>query len=363
MRLSLPLDQPHESIGAAKGLWHHCVLPAHSCAALHELARAQGCTLFMVLLAALDVLLGRHAGSEDVLVGTPLAGRPHTELEGLIGFFLNTLVLRTELRGDPAFSELLLRVRRMTLDAYAHADVPFEKLVEALAPERSLRHSPIVQVLFTLHNQPRAPLALAGLEAEPVLVGGEAAKFDLSVHVAEEAGGLDIAFAWRSELFSRPRIESLAADFLALLEAVAEAPETRLSSLLPGVSAPLRAAEARSTRATESLPDTAVPGVPASRADIPPPNELEMQLAEIWQSLLPVASIAPDDDFFAIGGHSLLATRMIARIADRLGVELPLISVFEAPTIRGLAQRVAAAGPRRPAAADVIPRLERRAEA
>jgi amino acid adenylation domain-containing protein len=363
MRLSLPLDQPHESIGAAKGLWHHCVLPAHSCAALHELARAQGCTLFMVLLAALDVLLGRHAGSEDVLVGTPLAGRPHTELEGLIGFFLNTLVLRTELRGDPAFSELLLRVRRLTLDAYAHADVPFEKLVEALAPERSLRHSPIVQVLFTLHNQPRAPLALAGLEAEPVLVGGEAAKFDLSVHVAEEAGGLDIAFAWRSELFSRPRIESLAADFLALLEAVAEAPETRLSSLLPGVSAPLRAAEARSTRATESLPDTAVPGVPASRADIPPPNELEMQLAEIWQSLLPVASIAPDDDFFAIGGHSLLATRMIARIADRLGVELPLISVFEAPTIRGLAQRVAAAGPRRPAAADVIPRLERRAEA
>ncbi len=139
------------------------------------------------LLTAFDVLLGRHAGSEDVLVGTPLAGRPHSELEGLLGFFVNTLVLRTRLHGDPRFSELLARVRRVTLDAYEHADVPFEKLVEALAPQRSLSHSPIVQVLLTLHNQPRVPLALPGLEAEPVAVLGEAAKFDLSVHIAEEA--------------------------------------------------------------------------------------------------------------------------------------------------------------------------------
>lgn len=349
--LSLPADQPRESAGVAHGAWHHCLLPSHRCAALHELARAQGCTLFMVLLAAFDVLLGRHAGSEDVLVGTPLAGRPHTELEGLIGFFLNTLVLRTDLSGDPAFSELLVRVRRVTLDAYAHADVPFEKLVEVLAPQRSLNHGPIVQVLFTLHNQPRVPLVLSGLESEPVPVSVEAAKFDLGVHVAEEAGGLDIAFAWRSALFSRTRMESLAADFVALLEAVAQAPETRLSRLLPAVSAPLRAADAEEA------------AVPVASANAAPLSELETRLAGIWQSLLPVASIAPDDDFFAIGGHSLLATRMIARIADRLGVELPLISVFEAPTIRGLAKRVAAAEQRKPVAPDVIPRLERRAEA
>ncbi|MFZ1624464.1 MAG: amino acid adenylation domain-containing protein [Gammaproteobacteria bacterium] len=361
--LALPVHQPRESGGVPNGAWHHCILPSHSAAALHQLARAQGCTLFMVLLAAFDVLLGRHAGSEDVLVGTPLAGRPHTELEGLIGFFLNTLVLRADLRGDPAFSELLLRVRRVTLDAYAHADVPFEKLVEALAPQRSLSHSPIVQVLFTLHNQPRTSLALPGLESEPVLVTGEAAKFDLSVHVAEEAGGLDIAFAWRSKLFSRLWVESLAADFIALLEAVIAAPETRISRLLPAVRTVLHGPDAVARRGTESSADAAAPTMHPELETTPLPSELEAQLAEIWQSLLPVASIAPNDDFFAIGGHSLLATRMIARIADRLGVELPLISVFEAPTIRGLALRVAAARQRKSVVPDAIPRLERRAEA
>jgi non-ribosomal peptide synthetase component F len=252
----------------------------------------------MVLLAAFDVLLGRHAGSEDVLVGTPLAGRPHTELEGLIGFFLNTLVLRTDLRGDPAFSELLRHVRRVTLDAYAHADVPFEKLVEALAPQRSLSHSPIVQVLFTLHNQPRTSLALPGLESEPVLVTGEAAKFDLSVHVAEEAGGLDIAFAWRSQLFSRLWVESLAADFIALLEAVIAAPETRISRLLPAVRTVLHGPDAVARRGTESSTDAAAPTAHPEPETTPPPSELEAQLAEIWQSLLPVASIAPNDDSF-----------------------------------------------------------------
>lgn len=342
-------------------VWQRCMLPAHRCAGLHELARAQGCTLFMVLLAAFDVLLDRRAGSEDVLVGTPIAGRPHTELEGLVGFFLNTLVLRTGLRGDPAFSELLLRVRRATLDAYAHADVPFEKLVEVLAPRRSLRHSPIVQVLFTLHNQPRTPLCLPGLEAEPVLLAAEEAKLELSVHVAEESDGLEIAFIGRSDLFTEMQLAGLAADFVAVLEAVIAAPDARIASLLPQPGVSLRAAGAAVTRGVQPSADAEMSGLSASPAA--PLDVLETQLAAIWQNLLNLESIAADDDFFAIGGHSLLATRMIARIADRLGVELPLISVFEAPTLRGLAARIQAARQQKPAAPDVIPRLERRAEA
>lgn len=352
--LALPADRPGGSGELPAVVWQRVLLSPESCAGLQQLSRARGCTLFMVLLAAFDVLLGRHAGSEDVLVGTPLAGRPHTELEGLVGFFLNTLVLRTDLRGDPTFGELLLRVRRLTLDAWAHADVPFEKLVEALAPQRSLRHSPIVQVLFTLHNQPRVPLVLPGLEAEPVLVNANTAKFELSVHVAEEADGIEIAFAGRGELFSARRLGELLADFVAVLEAVVATPEARISSLLPAV-----------------VPQSAPPVVAGATANDPaalplpaaPLDELEQQLADIWQALLLVDSVAADDDFFAIGGHSLLATRMIARIADRLGVELPLISVFESPTLRGLAARVRAALQRKRSAPDAIPRLERRAEA
>jgi amino acid adenylation domain-containing protein len=350
--LALPIDQPHETRASPGSVWQQRMLPSHRLAALHALARTRGCTLFMLLLAAFDVLLGRHAGSEDVLVGTPLAGRPHTQLEGLIGFFLNTLVLRTDLRGDPAFSELLLRVRRVTLDAWAHADVPFEKLVEALAPQRSLRHSPIVQVLFTLHNQPRVPLALPGLEAEPVLLAAEEPKFELSVHMAEEAGGLVIAFAGRSGLFSAARLAELVADFVTVLETVIDAPDARISALLPQRGTKLHTAATASEMAVSVSPIQAAPL-----------TALETQLAEIWQSLLPVGSVAADDDFFAIGGHSLLATRMIARIADRLGLELPLISVFEAPTLRGLAGRMEAALQLKPAVPLVIPRLERRAEA
>jgi amino acid adenylation domain-containing protein len=357
--LALPADRPGGSGELPAVVWQRALLSAETCAGLHRLSRARGCTLFMVLLSAFDVLLGRHAGSEDVLVGTPLAGRPHTELEGLVGFFLNTLVLRTDLRGDPAFSELLLRVRRLTLDAWAHADVPFEKLVEALAPQRSLHHSPIVQVLFTLHNQPRVPLAFPGLEAEPVLVNADAAKFELSVHVAEEADGLEIAFAGRGELFSAGRLGELLADFVTVLETVVAKPEARLSSLLPAV-VPQAAAPLQSEGMAN---DSSAPHTPAAPATAAPLDELEQQLADIWQALLLVDAVAADDDFFAIGGHSLLATRMIARIADRLGVELPLISVFEAPTLRGLAARLRAALQRKRSAPDVIPRLERRAEA
>ena len=129
------------------------MLPAELQSRLKALAQAEGCTLFMVLLAGFDLLLARYAGSEDIVVGTPIAGRPRTELEGLIGFFVNTLVLRTGLRGNPQFRELLQRVRQATLEAWAHADVPFEQLVERLRPPRSTGRSPVFQVLFNLHNE------------------------------------------------------------------------------------------------------------------------------------------------------------------------------------------------------------------
>ena len=128
-------------------------------AGLHALSRSEGATLFMTLLAAFKVLLYRYSGQTDLIVGTPIAGRNRREVEGLIGFFINTLALRGDLSGDPPFGELVGRVKRVALDAYAHADVPFEKLVEDLAPARSRAHSPLAQVLFVFHNEPRSALA------------------------------------------------------------------------------------------------------------------------------------------------------------------------------------------------------------
>ncbi len=346
------------AIADSHGAWLERLVPAATVAALRELAGDSGCTLFMVLLAGFKAVLGRLAGTSDVLVGTPVAGRSHSELEDLIGFFVNTLVLRTDLNGEPTFRQLLGRVRQTTLQAFEHADVPFEKLVEVLQPRRSLAHSPLVQVLFALHNQPQQPLELDGLLITPEHVASNAAKFDLNLHAAEEGATLRLALAWRTGLYSAKAANGLLDHYVGLLQRLVATPDAALSALL----APVPAARGQPSPSTDSL-TLALTVTPA--ASVLPEATLgpvEAALREIWAALLGCREIGLDDDFFAAGGHSLLATRLIAAIADRLGVELPLISVFEAPTIRTLARRIAerqAAAPRGPAP---IPRLPRHAD-
>src|SRR5436305_13168641 len=177
----------------------------------------------MVVLAAWEVLLGRYAGQEELAVGTAIAGRTRLELEGLIGFFVNTLVLRGDLAGDPSFAELLGGVRRETLAAYAHQDLPFEKLVEALAPARDLARSPLVQVMLALQNAPLSALTLPGLTLEPLRLAGRAAKLDLTLSVVEADGGDGgdggAMGYWEhaTDLFDRTTIARLAERFAALL--------------------------------------------------------------------------------------------------------------------------------------------------
>ncbi len=229
--LELPTDRPRAAVASWRGARLSRTLPAGLQADLAALARAEGCTLFMVLLAAFDLLLARQAGAEDVLVGTPIAGRPRSELEGLVGFFVNTLVLRTDLRGNPTVRELLGRVRHMTLDAYEHAEVPFELLVEALQPPRSTNRTPLFQVLFNLHSEPVAPLELEGLDVRPVPIPRQTAKFDLSVSLAETRAGLAVTIEYSTDLFLPASIERLLADYAAVLSAFVAAPGVRLAEL------------------------------------------------------------------------------------------------------------------------------------
>ena len=229
--LELPIDRPRPALQTHAGAWLRTTVPSELTAAVHAVGRAENCTLFMVLIAVFDIVLARYAGTTDIVVGTPIAGRGRTELEGLIGFFVNTLVLRTSVDGNPTFRELLGRVRQTALDAYAHQDLPFEKLVEVLRPPRSRSYNPIVQVLFTVHNQPVSSVALDGLAVEAIDVSNNTAKFDLSVHVAERDGELQFGFGYNPDLFDAETIEEFARTYKSILTTVSRDVEVRLSGL------------------------------------------------------------------------------------------------------------------------------------
>ncbi|MBW3655320.1 MAG: amino acid adenylation domain-containing protein, partial [Gemmatimonadetes bacterium] len=228
--LELPTDRPRPLVQGDAGGECPFHLPRAAAAALRELARKEGATPFMVLLAAWQALLARYAGTEDVSVGTPIAGRTRLETEGLIGFFVNTLVLRTDTSGDPSLRALLGRVRETTLGAYQHQDIPFEKLVEELQPERSLGHTPFFQAMLILQNHERGALRLGAVEAELLPAKQAAARFDLTLALAaEEDGALAGTLSYRAELFDAATAERMLEHFAALLAGAVAGPDRRLS--------------------------------------------------------------------------------------------------------------------------------------
>jgi amino acid adenylation domain-containing protein len=198
-------------------------------AALRSLSRQQGVTLFMTLLAAFQTLLYRYTQQDDLVVGTDVANRTRQATEGLIGFFVNLLVLRTDLSGNPSFSELLQRVREVTLAAYAHQDVPFEKLVEALRPDRQLNQTPLFQVLFVLQNAPMPSLELPGLVLEPLAIATETTKFDLALFLQETEQGIAGIWRYNAALFSPDLIEQMTQRLDSFLNQIVAQPDTRLN--------------------------------------------------------------------------------------------------------------------------------------
>jgi len=233
--LELHSDYERPPVQSYSGDWADLQLDAGLSQQLQQLAAEQGCSLFMLLLAVFKVLLGRYAGREDMVVGTPVAGRQRTELEGLVGFFLNTLVLRTDLGGNPSFTELLDRVRRVSLDAFDHQDLPFESLIEAVQPERNAAYPPLVQVMFNVHNEPAANVRFDGVDVAPFSLASGTAKFDLNIAVHERNDGLLLGIEFATDLFARSSIERMLSEYQALLTAVVSNPQQRLADLpLPG---------------------------------------------------------------------------------------------------------------------------------
>ncbi|MFC8535892.1 amino acid adenylation domain-containing protein [Streptomyces sp. NPDC057249] len=229
--IDLPLDRPRPVTTDPSGAVHAFDVPAALHTGLRRLARESGTTLFMVLQAAVATLLHRHGAGDDIPLGTPVAGRTDEALEDLVGFFVNTLVLRTDLSGTPTFGELLQRVREFDLGAYAHQDVPFERLVESVNPVRARNHHPLFQTMLVLQNQDAVRPELPGLDVEDRLVHNGLSKFDLTFAFGEEqdGGGLTAGIEYATALFDRATAEALAARLLRLLEQVAADPARPLA--------------------------------------------------------------------------------------------------------------------------------------
>jgi non-ribosomal peptide synthetase component F len=325
--LALPTDRPRPALQTYCGASLPFALPDELARGLRELGTREGATLFMTLLATFQALLGRYAGQDDFAVGSPVAGRGRAELEGLIGFFVNALVMRADLSGDPTFRELLGRVRETALGAFAHQDVPFAKLVEALRPPRDASRHPLFQVLFVLQNAPTAPPPGLGGRAELLWLDLGVARHDLTLDLVDEGEGLHGRWEFNTDLFDETAVRRMHDHWLTLLKGVVANAGRTLSELpLP----PRGEVDRRTLHAPVAER--------AAARFVEPRTPNERALAAIWAELLGVERVGAADNFFELGGESLLAVRMIHR-AREAGLPLALRDLFLHQTVSELATR------------------------
>jgi amino acid adenylation domain-containing protein len=300
-------------------------LPGELTAKLGVLSGSEHATVFMTLLAAFAVLLGRAGGQADIVVGVPMAGRSHGggDVERMLGFFVNVLPLRVDLSGGVTFRDVLRRVREVALAAYEHEVVPFEKVVERLRPPRAPFRNPVFQTVFSLESVTSEPLTLPGVVVRDIPFESTTAKFDLLLEMTEGPGRLSGGFSYRTELFDSADIDRIVADWHALLAAVAADPGAPVNSL------PVRPAFGQQRDR---------PGVDAASPEeyVPPRTPLEELVAAVWADVLGLPQVGALDDFFVLGGYSLLGSQLAARLEDLLGLRVPLRSLFLNPTVEQL---------------------------
>jgi len=249
--MELPTDRPRPPHLTHRGAQHSVILPQDLRESLKSLSSRAGATLFMALLTAFKILLHRYTGQDDIIVGVPIANRNRIEIEDLMGFFLNSLTLRTDCTSDPSFRELLGRVRQVALEAYTHQDIPFEKLLEELRPVRDMSRTPLFQVFFNMLSLEEERIELPGLHIERVVRTNPDSKFDLTLYVREDAEGLALQLVYSTDLFNQKRMVEMLAQYCHLLRQIVENPDQKIKAYslvtetaepyLPDPRQPLRA--------------------------------------------------------------------------------------------------------------------------
>ncbi|MFE2153342.1 condensation domain-containing protein [Streptomyces lavendulae] len=364
-RTALPADRPRPAEPSGRGATVSAAVGADAHRALAGLARERRASLFMVVRAALAAALSATGAGEDLAIGTPVAGRPDQDLHELVGCFVNSLVLRTDLSGDPSVGELVDRVRDADLSAFDHQDLPFDVLVEHLAePGRALGEHPFFQVMLTVREAADERVSLGPVAGRAGSTDLGAAKFDLSFHCAGRhtadgaPDGLDVHVQYATDLFDEDTARLLLEVCVRALEAFAAGPAARLGSLDLVREPERRGLERRRDQLREALAATAAEPAPAAA----PSSPREEILCGLFAEVLGAERIAADANFFKSGGHSLLASRLVNRIRAVLGVEAGIRDLFLAPTAAALHRRLgtgAGAGAARPALLPVADRPQR----
>lgn len=348
--LELPTDHPRPSIQSFQGESCSILLSPALSRQLQDYCRDERVTLFSTLLTTFHVLLAQFSGQRDVSVGTPVAGRCHAELEQLVGCFVNTLVLRADVAGDPSFREFLRRGHDQTLTAFAHQELPVEKLVERLRPVRDPARTPLVQVLFAVHNVPSAVREIPAIQLRCLEFQSRSARFDLEVNIWELQQGVRIIATFDSCLFERRTVEHLLVHFQLLLETIVSDSSLPLSRLpaLSGERSQVSlqtwrwAIQPRPTEQESEMDDKSqrlkqMDPLPPSHEPHAPQTEMERKVSEIWAQLLGQPVVSRFDDFFLLGGDSLLAARTVRRLSEVLEIHLDVRSLFETSTVMSFA--------------------------
>ena len=337
--LELPTDRGRPARQVYSGAAVDVVVPAELRAALLRLGREHGATLYMTLAAAYSWLLAAYSGQREFAVGCPVAGRLSSDLEPIIGMFVNTLAIPVRLSEDAAFTEVLADTRRAVLGGLEHQELPFEQLVGHLGIARDVSRSPLVQTLLVVHNfalrDHSAQVARSGLEVQWQPVDSGATRFDLECQVVEVAEQLRTTFTYNTALFDESTIAELARRWLTVLARVTALPNGTLAEL--GI--PLAVHTAGADSGASVAPDEASPRVTGDDPDRPL-SDGEQLVAGVWTEVLALPQVRPGDDFFALGGHSLLATQVASRLSMLLEVDVPVALLFSAPTLAAYSRAV-----------------------
>lgn len=348
-QLDLPCDYARPAHASFRGKVVDFRLDPELHRRMTEFAASAGVSVFMVMQAALAALLSRLGSGTDIPIGSPVAGRFDDSLDDLVGFFVNTLVLRTDTSGDPTFLELVARVREFDLNAFAHEDLPFENLVEALNPPRSLARHPLCQVVLAFQNNAVAKIRMPGLDVTALDWCLDVARFDLLVTVDEPPVsegpryGLDCGIEYATDLFDRRTVECLAECLVRMVEGAMGDPRLPIGSIDIGHFE--RVGSGTSLR--DAVGDEArdVPAAPDGQADR---RTKEEALCRLFADVLGIDEAGVDDDFFDLGGHSLLATRLVLRVRSEMGYELTVRELFDFPAVEALAGRLTRKAKKRP---------------